>query len=525
MGGKSSGIDRCLLLLVVLSLIYFGYWVLYANYLYSTFQSSYFDIGITTYSMYLHVHGVQYTGPLQYLVFFNHISPFSVLLVPIFALYQQPIALIAIQDSFLAITTILAYLVSLRILKERKMAFALAFAFLINPGLRGLLVYDFHPEAFIPFFCILSFYFYFKEERTYFALSLVALLCVMETSYAVAAPLLAGLLAYELLYNSRKGVDGHEGRRKRIGMLIIGMALTALAFLAYHMAYAYISNSYASYSDYAIPPITRLYLNFIGNQLSQLKAGAPTTGSYNAAAADFFGLIGTPSVFFGFGAAPSLSLPVGAIMYLPWLFEVFVVHNWGFASFGLEYYSYVLGGSFIAGVIGILLFLRDGRVICKRLRIGFGAARAFMFASIIIFSVVFSVLGLSEINVGTLSLHARPAVNYTQMGNALASIPENASVLAQAPIAVHLFYMHNLELAPIYNKTNTAVLGYLTVCWFVPDYIVIDRNLSNYVYLTNYSLTNQTFNVYQYMGKNYTVYYNGSDLYIYKRAGAGGARC
>ncbi len=193
------------------------------------------------------------------------------------------------------------------------------------------------------------------------------------------------------------------------------------------------------------------------------------------------------------------------------------MHNWGFASFSFEYYAYVIGGSFIAGVLGFFAFSRNKVSICKRLRISVRAMEAFMLASIFVFSALFSIIGLTEINVGALTLQSHPNINYTDMSGALAAIPSNASVLAQAPIAVHFFYIHNLELPPIYNRTNTEVLGYMTVYWFVPDYIVIDKNLTDYYYITHYNLTNSTFNVYQYMGNNYTVYYNDSDLYIYKR--------
>jgi len=245
---------------------------------------------------------------------------------------------------------------------------------------------------------------------------------------------------------------------------------------------------------------------------------------YNANIANFLGSIGASYLFLGSGAASSLSLPVAIVFYLPWLFEVFIIHNWGFASFCFEYYAYVVGGSFVAGVLGFSIFLRNKNSICKKLGIDIKAMEAFMFASIFVFSVVFSVVGLTEFNANILTMQSYPNINYAQMNNALATIPKNASVMAQTPIAARLFYIHNLELPPIYNKTNTAVLGYLTVFWFVPDYIVVDKNLSDYYYLTHYNLTNQTFNVYQYMGKNYTLYYNNSDLYIYKRINLNGTR-
>jgi predicted PurR-regulated permease PerM len=145
----------------------------------------------------------------------------------------------------------------------------------------------------------------------YFALSLIMLLSVIETAYVVAAPLLLALLVYELLYNYKgRESRGHEEYKKKIGILIVGMVLTGLAFIMYHLVSAYISNSYATASNYAIPPITRLYINFIGNQLAQLKtANKSVAYSYNATVANLLGSIGTPSLFLGFGGASSLSLP------------------------------------------------------------------------------------------------------------------------------------------------------------------------------------------------------------------------
>ena len=93
----------------------------------------------------------------------------------------------------------------------------------------------------------------------------------------------------------------------------------------------------------------------------------------------------------------------------------------------------------------------------------------------------------------------------------LEMIPKNASVMAQPTLALHIFYIHNLELPPIYGNDG-YYLSNLTVYWFKPTYIVMDKNLSDYG-----DFLNSSFNVYNYMDKNYTLYYNQSGFYIYKR--------
>jgi hypothetical protein len=101
-----------------------------------------------------------------------------------------------------------------------------------------------------------------------------------------------------------------------------------------------------------------------------------------------------------------------------------------------------------------------------------------------------------------------PYINSAQINAGLAMIPKNASVMTQISIATHLFYIRNLELTPNYNNATEN----LTYNWVAPDYIVLDKNISDY----NLFLSN-SFNVYDYMAKNYTIYYNASGFYIYKR--------
>lgn len=508
---SKSNFDWYLILIIVLAVIYSAYWVCLANYRYTTFKSTYFDIGGSTYNMYLHLHDVQMSAA-QYLVFFSHISLFSILLLPFFALYQQPITLIIIQDTFLALTAILVYFVVKDIISNNKLAFLFAFAFLINPGLRGLFYFDFHPEAFIPFFYILAFYFYFKNKKAYFVLSLLFLLSIIDTSYLVAPSLLLGLFIYEFAYNKNKN---YKEYRDKLNLLLVGFALTILAALFYHFAPIYILNSYKNTSYSAVPPISRL-IDFSSAQLkSILNPNSYYDPRHSLFVVATYGLLGLLAIFFGFGITSIMDPILSIVLYSPWILEVFYLQNSSFASFDSQYYGYIVGAGLVSAILGYIILARKSNV-SKLDKINAKTVR-FVSLSILAFSLIFSVIGLLSgfyLNYSSLSLLTFPKsnVNATQINSVLSMIPGNASVLTQISIAPHLFYIRNLELPPIYTPENSGVVSNLTVLWVAPDYIVIDKNLFDYGTFVNYS-----FDVYDYMGNNYTTYYNNSGIYIYKR--------
>lgn len=507
MAERHQGLNRYLVLLAILSVAYFSYWVMLSHYKYVNYQTSFFDIGGWVYVMYQHVHNIT-MGPLQYLVFFAHLSPFMLLIVPIFAIYPHAITLTLVQDTILALTAILAYFVALDLFKSRKIGFAFGLAMLINSGIRGLAYYDFHPEAFIPFFYILSFYLLYKCRRKYFVISYLLLLGIMETAYVVGITLLVGLLIYELLYNARKSDPEYEIHKERMKLILIGIAITIIAVVLYRVTATYITSTYATTSAYAVPPITRL-INYITIQVKTLAN--PSVVAYNAKSIYGVGIVDMFEIFLGFGITSFLNPVISLVMYSPWMFEVFILHNWTFLIFSAQYFGYVVGASFVSAVLGYFILDRYKGKISRIFKMDANGVDRLALLSIIIFSFLFSLLFLSEVYT-PIVFPSYPGVNATQMDAALSIIPENSSVMTQTTIGPHLAYMRNLEFAPNLNVSG-PIPTQVTVYWFVPEYVVIDSNLPTY-YSEFY---NSTFDVYSYMGENYTQVYNKSGLYIYKR--------
>ncbi len=108
---NSTFADNYLLLIIVVALLYAAYWINYGSYAYTHYLSRYYDLGLYVYSSYWHLHSTGMGFLQQYLTSTNHLSPFSTLILPLFALYQQPITVLATQDLMLALTAVVLYLV------------------------------------------------------------------------------------------------------------------------------------------------------------------------------------------------------------------------------------------------------------------------------------------------------------------------------------------------------------------------------------------------------------------------------
>lgn len=509
--------DKILILIVVLCIIYFSFWIFYGIRSYTSFFSSYYDLGIYTYDLYWHLHYVQNIFDVRYLVFYNHISPFSILLLPAFALYQNPISLIFIQDFALAATTILVYLITRDIAKRRDLSSALSFAFLISVGVLGLVLFDVHIEAFIPIFYLLAFYFFMKAERKYFIISYVMLLSIMETTFVVGLSLLLGLFVYQYRY----GRDGASQRmhKIRLNMIAIGVLLSVLAFGSYYLLSNAIINAYQASSTTIAPPILRLTNYLSGQTDAVLNPNSLVTNTSDPAYGfiiDLYGTLGIMIMIFGFGLL-QFGDPVLMIMLcLPWFGEVFIVHNYAFAYPLFQYYGFtILVGSLVSAILSYKIINERNTILSGLIKINSKKLSPILpssatAAAITIFMGVLLITGEYFYIYYVISNPLR--LNYTAVSQAIRNyITANSSVMAQRSIAPHLYYVKELELAPPdrpvwFQKINR------TVYWFEPDYIVIDK------YIDGFDTYNGTsFNIYNYTKHNYTVIYNSLGLYIFRK--------
>jgi uncharacterized membrane protein len=516
MSSNSKKFDHYLLTVIVISALFVIYWSAFAFFKYHSFGSYFWDIGQEAYSMYIHLHNPGLIGGLQFLAFSNHISIFKLLLLPIFAVYQNPMTLVLLQDVALALCAIVAYFIGRDIIKTRFVGFALALAFLLNPGVRGIVFFDVHVEAFIPLFFLLSFYFYMRNRRNLFLASYILMLSVIETAPFVGISLLAGLLLYELVYVPKKTKAEVSARKSRLALLATAF-LISLVFIAF---YYYVSTTLISsyqQGDYsAMPPFLRI-VNFLS---IQVKALGNTGGvQYNQNAVAYLMLWGVMILFFGFGLTGFRNIILTLVLIAPWILEVLILHNTVFSVLYYHYYAYVVGGALVAAALGFMIVMKGGgRASTIKTKRFVRVLASLMIAMSVVVSVVM-LSGLPDIP-GFSPTNWHQIQNYSVVENALSIIPSNASAMAQPSIAAHLYRVLYIELPPNETVGGFSPTGFvnnfnISTYYTKPDYIVLDKQLPDY-----YLFNSTQFNIYSYMGQNYTPYYSAGGLEIYKK-GAG----
>lgn len=508
--------DRYLQALLVLCVMYVIYWVLYGNYQYSTFSDQYYDIGALLSTMYQHIYCPSNVVGLQYLVFSNHISPFLLLVVPLFAAYPSATTLFAVQDTFLALTAIAIYLVCADILKNRKIGLALAFVFLINPAVRGLTLFDFHEEAFVPLFYILSFYFFWKTDRKYFVIAYSLMLSLFEPAIVVGLALLIGLLFYELLCKAKKTTD-LAMYKKRIRLIAMAAVITLLFGIFYFGLDSYLLNSYQSAQYSSVSPISYV-IPYLSQQIGALT-NSTTILSFSGQQSyiAYYGPIGLAIQFLGFGATSLVSPILSMILLSPWLGELFIINNVTFAYPQFQNLGFFAGASAVAAIMGLLI-IKEKKTFLSRW-INYDSKKfekAFLLYTLASTIILSYVILIGTNSLASLLLRNATAMNYSQIDGVLATIPLNASVLAQVSIAPHLYMHCDLELPPIVGSSSWYSSDIHTVFWFKPDYIVADKNLPEYDLIEN---NGAGFELPGYVKGNYTLEYNNSDIYLFKKNG------
>jgi len=98
-------------------------------------------------------------------VFGDHFDIILLLIVPFYWIYSSPITLLVIQTMAISLGALGVYLISKLKLKNEAASLILSIAYLLNPSVHYINLFDFHPIAFaIPF---ILFAFYFMEKGDY----------------------------------------------------------------------------------------------------------------------------------------------------------------------------------------------------------------------------------------------------------------------------------------------------------------------------------------------------------------------
>ena len=93
----------------------------------------------------------------------DHFTPIIFLLLPFYILFQHPVTLLILQTIALAICAWPIYLIAKNVL-TKKLAVLLAIAWLINPFVQNINLFEFHFLPFALFFIFWAFYFYQNQK-------------------------------------------------------------------------------------------------------------------------------------------------------------------------------------------------------------------------------------------------------------------------------------------------------------------------------------------------------------------------
>ena len=502
------------MLLALLVFAYLAFWISFSWNAYRTFNYSYLDLGSAASTLNIQIYHASQVSGLEYLSFMTHVSPFHLLIIPLFYLFNSPMTLVVLQDVFIAAAGVVAFLTAEYITRSKKIGMALALAFFLNPGVVGLSYFPFHLEAIMMFFYLLSVYFFAKGARYLFLISYSAVLSVFDISAVVGLTLLLGLVAYWFLYVRRKVADSRAWNKDCAKMLPYAFALTAAFLLFYAYADGSLLGSYSSGSYLYVPNIMHIF-----GQFSQQSAGAGNAldfgWSYMA-----YALVLLAIILLWFGPFMLAAAVPGIPLISPWLAEVFLVHNANFFYLYTQNFSYATMGSLTATIlgIGVLLAWKPGNKTLAGFRAKY-RERAVV-AAVVAFSVLFGLLWFLSPMLGvawSLGVQANSnASYYRNVSDLLATIPNNASVMADSQTAVHLYRVYDLELPPDEGYSWFVPLNKTLYSFYwlrsEPEFIVFGKDWGDYG-----DLTGNSFDVYGYMQANYSLYARAGNVYLYKR--------
>lgn len=179
-------------ILFVLFLIYTAYFSVTSFLRYDNFYTGRFDLGNMAQTVWNTSHGRIFvltnpngTDPISRLAF--HADFILILLAPFYFIWSNPKILLLIQAIIVGAGSFFVFFIAKDILKNKNLALAFSFAFLINPGIERANLYDFHPVTLAIFFLLGTCYFYLKKRYLYFSIFAILAAITKEEIWLITA--------------------------------------------------------------------------------------------------------------------------------------------------------------------------------------------------------------------------------------------------------------------------------------------------------------------------------------------------
>jgi uncharacterized membrane protein len=213
---------------------------------YYSFNAYAWDLGIFNQSLWTTLYADKFLFSTVELfinptgVFFgSHFSPILFLVLPIYSLHPLPETLLIFQSFILALGAIPLYFFAKDTLNKRVLAVSFSAAYFLYPALHGINSFDFHVQAFLPFFFFCLIYFMSKEKWPQYFLFLFLALCVAEN-----VPLTVGFIGLYCLWLYRKETVESIKRRTLTDKKVLIPFLTIVIALLWRLFATWIQNTY-----------------------------------------------------------------------------------------------------------------------------------------------------------------------------------------------------------------------------------------------------------------------------------------
>ncbi len=451
-----------------------------------TFETNTWDLGIYSQSLYSTLnHGkiLYYTAELMGnpsgSLFGIHFSPFLFLLVPIYAIYQNPVTLLILRPIAISIGLIpLYWILRDQQLNNRWLTFFLAIIYLVYPPITTPLS-NFDVEVFLPALFLFAIH-YFRKGKLFHSYIFVAL-ALMVNEFV---PLIVMAMAVYVFLSHRKEIVNGLRSRKLTKNAIFSITLLLSGILFFNLASAVITafnpNALSTkweWGEFGTSP-GEIATNALANPAKTIQV------LLNDGQNKFFYI----TALFGTLAFLSFLDPLTLIMTLPWLMASLLSVNPLYYAIGTQYPAFVSPFLFVAAINGIKKLVNlSSRDILRKL------------AFLMFISLVVSTLLLPTDEYFSVT----KADETTRM--ALSEIPANASASVMPEMFPHL--CNSLEVYP-YFKNNV-------------DYVLID--VYSWWYTVRLPRPAHTAPKWRdaEIGDNYGIVVNANGIVLYKKGYTG----
>jgi uncharacterized membrane protein len=406
-----------------------------------TFRT-YIDLGVfnQAFSSTLHGHLFYETPDLAIIPSGNflgtHFAPLLFLLLPFYALHPGPETLLILQTPFIALGAVPIYLIARQLLEDERLCLYVAAIYLVNPAVLSLNLFDFHLEAFLPFFLGMSFYFLMTKRWKPYSLFLGLSLITIEFASFIAAA-----MAVSILISERRKIRSLFSRPRYLVSIenrsILVSMFTIIAALGWFYFAIYMSSIFAGTGA----PPAKLLGGFLPSFQEWIGASLQSKLLYW-------------SILLGTLLFVPLKAVSRAIIAAPWLLVTAITANGVYYALGYQY-----AGAFVAPYL-IIALVYALHTVGPSLRVH--ETRVMLFGGIFLLSLMFTPLApWTQHNLVGITYEEGlpiPTSHDATIYQIMNLIPSNASILTQNNLFSHF---SDRPDAYLYLPNNGTMVDYI----------------------------------------------------------------